>query len=239
MNCAIMQPTYLPWCGYFNLIHSVDTFIFLDDVKLEKSNWQVRNRVKSANGEVMLSISVNLPHGRMNTSINQARLDLQHPWRTKHLKSLYSNYHKAPFFNQVYPFIEQLILTEHSHLAPFNINLIKGIAQRLELNTRFVLSSDIPRSQKVKDERIVELCRAVEANHYLSPVGAAQYIDKTTPGGAIVKQGLNLDYQDFVHPNYPQLYGEFVSHLSIVDMLFNCGFEYSAQLIATPNATNG
>lgn len=233
VSCAIMQPTYLPWCGYFNLIDSVDHFIFLDDVKLEKSDWHIRNRIKSANGDLMLSISVNLPMGRMNTMINQATLDFTKPWQKKHLKSIFSNYRKAKYFDDIFPFIEKLINEQHNNLSHYTINIIKAISKQLGITTNFVLASNLDKTDKVKDYRLVELCQQMSANHYLSPAGSADYLEKHSPGGAIAANNIKLDYQDFMHPNYPQLYGEFVSHLSILDMLFNCGFEESAQLIKT------
>ncbi|MCO4798661.1 MAG: WbqC family protein [Colwelliaceae bacterium] len=231
ISCAIMQPTYLPWCGYFNLISSVDNFIFLDDVKLEKSDWHIRNRIKSANGQLMMSICVNLPNGRMKTMLNQATLDLSKPWQKKHLKSIYSSYRKAKYFDEVYPFIEALINNEYSNLSQYTVSIIKAISQKLGIKTHFVLASELVKTDKVKDHRLVELCQQLQVSHYLSPVGSSAYLEKNTPGGAIVEHNIQLSYQDFKHPIYNQLYGDFISHLSIVDMLFNCGFEQSAELI--------
>jgi len=230
---AIMQPTYFPWCGYFNLIASVDNFIFLDDVKLEKSDWHIRNRIKSANGEVMLSISVNLPNGRLNTMINQANLDLTKPWQKKHLKSIYACYRKSPYFDDVYPFIETLFNSKYENLALFTISIIKAISEKLAINTQFLLASQLAKTDKVKDQRLVELCQHKQINHYISPVGSAAYLEKNTPGGAITAHGIKLTYQKFKHPTYKQLYGDFISHLSILDMLFNCGFTRSAAFIKT------
>lgn len=228
---AIMQPTYFPWCGYFNLISSVDHFIFLDDVKLEKSDWHIRNRIKSANGEVMLSISVNLPNGRLNTMINQAKLDLTKPWQKKHLKSIYACYRKSSYFDDVYPFIEALFNKKHEDLSQFTISIIQAISEKLTINTTFSLASKLVKTDKVKDHRLVELCQQRQINNYLSPVGSAAYLEKNTPGGAITASGIELSYQSFKHPRYEQLYGDFISHLSILDMLFNCGFTRSAELI--------
>jgi hypothetical protein len=227
-----MQPTYLPWCGYFNLIDSVDCFIFLDDVKLEKSDWHVRNRIKSANGELLLSISVNLPKGRMDTLINQALLDLSQPWKKKHLKSIYTNYRKAKYFDEIYPFIESLLLKEGVLLSTFTIDIIKAIANKLKIETKFFLASKMEATEGVKDKRLVELCHQVGASHYISPVGASAYIEKNSPGGEIVKNDILLSYQEYIHPNYHQLYKGFQSHLSIIDMLFNCGFDAASQLIS-------
>ena len=231
MKCAIMQPTYLPWCGYFNLINSVDKFIFLDDVKLEKSDWHIRNKIKSSNGEIMLSISVNSPNGRMNTMINQAKLNLNQHWKQKHLKSIYTNYRKSIYFDEIYSFLERNILTTEANLSCFTISIIKEIATQLGIETEFFIASELPHSNTVKDERLVHLCKYLNSDHYLSPIGAASYIEKETPGGAIVKNGITLSYQSFIHPIYPQLYGDFISHLSIIDMLFNCGFKKSSKLI--------
>ena len=83
----------------------------------------------------------------------------------------------------------------------------------------------------VKDERLVSICQALNISHYLSPVGSANYLEKETPGGAIVKAGIQLTYQNFIHPEYQQLYGSFQSHLTIIDMLFNCGSDNTLELI--------
>jgi len=229
--CAVMQPTYFPWCGYFDLTDSVDTFVFLDDVKLEKSGWHVRNRIKSASGALMLSLSVKLPNGRMETMINQAELNLNHPWTKKHLKSIYSNYRKSAYFDSVYPYIESLILSEEHMLSTFNISLIKSISSKLGIETNFVLSSEMSGIGGVKDDRLVDICNRLEASQYLSPVGSAGYLEQHTPGGAISREGIELYYHQFEHPVYKQMFGEFLSHMSILDMLFNCGFEDSLELI--------
>lgn len=231
MICAVMQPTYFPWCGYFDLIDSVDTFVFLDDVKIEKSGWHVRNQIKSASGALVLSLSVKLPNGRMETMINQAELNLNHPWKKKHLKSIYSNYRKSAYFDSMYPYIESLVLSEEYMLSSFNIFLIKSISSKLGIETSFVLSSEMSGIDGVKDDRLVDICKRLEASQYLSPVGSAAYLEQYTPGGAISREGIELYYHQFEHPFYKQLFGEFLSHMSILDMLFNCGFERSLELI--------
>ncbi|NMP32894.1 WbqC family protein [Thalassotalea sp. M1531] len=228
---AIMQPTYLPWCGYFDLIDSVDIFVFLDDVKLEKSSWQTRNRVKSANGEIMLTVPVSTPKGRMEAKINKTPISSHAPWRKKHLKTLVACYQKAPFFKEVFPFLEDLINQPESQLSSLNTKIIKAISHRLGINTEFVLSSELNEISGVKDERLVSICQQLGISHYLSPVGSADYLEKESPGGAVSKAGITLSYQSFTHPTYTQLYGDFDSHLAAIDLLFNCGFEQSIKLI--------
>ncbi|WP_448213115.1 WbqC family protein [Colwellia sp. MEBiC06753] len=231
MLAAIMQPTYLPWCGYFDLIDSVDIFVFLDDVKLEKSSWQTRNRIKSANGEIMLTVPVSTPKGRMETLINQTPISSHAPWQKKHIKTLFSSYQKAPYFEEVYSFLKELIGQNYTQLSELNSHIITAICRKLTINTKLVFSSELEEIEGVKDQRLVSICHVLDVNHYLSPVGSADYLEKDSPGGAVTKAGITLSYQNFQHPSYQQLYGDFISHLSIVDMLFNCGFEQTIALI--------
>lgn len=237
MICAIMQPTYIPWCGYFDLIDRVDKFVFLDNVKLEKSDWHVRNRIKSASGETMLSIDVTLPNGRMNTMINQAKLNLKVPWQKKHLKSVYANYRKSKYFDHVYPFLEVLINTHHENLSDFTISIIEAISIKVGIKTQFIRSSNIDNVEGIKDERLVSICNNLDVKNYLSPVGSAVYLNKNTPGGELVKHNINLFYHQFEHPIHEQLFGEFKSHLSIIDMLFNYGFDNTLNLIRSGRKT--
>ncbi|GLX83130.1 WbqC family protein [Thalassotalea eurytherma] len=230
MRCAIMQPTYLPWSGFFDLIDSVDVFVFLDNVKLEKSSWHVRNQIKSAQGAMMLTVPVSTPNGRLETMINETLLSTK-PWQKKHLKSLITNYSKAPFFNEVYPVVETILQQPFDNLAQLNITLIKTLCKQLSITTPLVTASEMASITGVKDERLVSICQQLGANHYLSPVGAADYIEKNTKGGALTKANIKLSYQRYQAPIYPQLYGEFVSHLSIFDALFNCGFINTLKLI--------
>jgi hypothetical protein len=226
-----MQPTYLPWAGYFDLIDSVDKFVFLDNVKLEKSSWHVRNRIKSATGDLMLSISVKLPFDRLNTMINQAQLNQQNPWQTKHIKSMDTNYGKAKFYPEIKQFIDPLILAPSENLSIFNINLIKNISKKLGINTEIFVASELTSIEGEKDERLVSICRNLGCDTYLSPAGAADYIENGRPGGALSRENISLYYQQFEHPIYPQLFGDFISKLSIVDMLFNNGFNSSVLLV--------
>ena len=230
MRGAIMQPTYLPWTGFFDLIDSVDVFVFLDNVKLEKSSWHVRNKVKSVQGEVMLTVPVSTPNGRLDTMINETLLSSK-PWQKKHLKTLVTNYSKAPHFSTVYPFFERLLATGYNNLADLNMAIITAITEQLGIKTKLVKASSLTNITGVKDERLGSLCHTLGITHYLSPVGAADYIEKNSKGGAITKAGISLSYQNYQAPIYPQLFGEFISHLSIFDALFNCGFDQTLTLI--------
>ncbi len=232
MVVSVMQPTYLPWLGYFDLINSADTFVFLDNVKLEKSDWHVRNRIKGASGELMLTCAVATPNGRMAANINTTEFAKGHPWRKKHLKSMATCYRKTPFFDELYPKLVAYYELPHTNLlGEFNIELIKLLCDYIGLKSNFVVASALPEMTGVKDEKLVNICRHLGATDYLSPVGAKAYIEETVPGGALAQNGLEVFYQNFTHPEYTQLYGEFISHLSVIDCLFNLGPSKTRELI--------
>ena len=179
----------------------------------------------------MLSISVSLPFDRLTTLINQTRLQQQHPWRKKHLKSIETNYRKAEHFDALYAFLEPLISMPSENLSELNINIIRSIAERLGIQTKTYVASELEGVHGESDERLASICRQLGCDVYLSPIGAAEYIEKSSPGGAFLSDGISLYYQQFEHPVYQQLYGEFVSHLSVIDLLFNLGFAASAEII--------
>lgn len=231
MKCAIMQPTYIPWLGYFDLIDQVDKFVFLDDVKLEKCSWQVRNRIRSSRGELYLTIPIRRTVGRDKLIINEAVINEGLIWRKTHLKSIFFAYRKAAFFEEVYPFVETLINTKTENLADFNYNVIVLIAKRIGIDKKFIRSSELDNLCGKKDARVVSICKAIGCDEYLSPQGAAVYIERNSPGGEFVKNNMLLFYQNYSHPVYTQLYGEFLPYLSSIDLLFNCGFDGSLEII--------
>ena len=230
MIVAIMQPTYNPWLGYFDLIDKVDVFVFLDNVQLEKCSWQVRNKIKSSQGEIFLSIPVRRPKG-LHTSILEALLDDTHDWRRKHLRSIYINYRKAHYFNDVFPFVKDLILNNIKYLADFNINFIEEIKKVIGINTPTIRSSSLTGVEGKKDNLVANICKLLNADTYISPPGAAIYIEKDVPGGAFAKNGIELYYHNYEHPVYNQLYGEFLPYMGIIDLLFNEGFENALDII--------
>ena len=226
-----MQPTYIPWLGYFDLIDSVDKFIFLDDVKLEKCSWQVRNRIKTPQGELYLTIPVISTKGRDKLIINEVIIDDSKLWRKKHLKSIFYAYKKSEFFNEVYPFIEELINNKIIRLCDFTINIITTISDRIGINKEFILSSSLKNLSGKKEDRVVSICKEVDFKMYLSPQGSAIYIEKELPGGKFPKNNIDLFYQKYEHPVYKQIYSDFLPYMSILDLLFNYGFDKSLKII--------
>jgi hypothetical protein len=226
-----MQPTFLPWIGYFDLIDRADKFVFLDNVQLERRGWQVRNRIRSSQGELMLRAAISTPDRFDETLINQTQFVKGNPWRIKHLKSIYMNYYKAPFFEQIYPILEMIYQQDEAFLSQFNILFINSICSLMGITTPRLLASELDGIEGVKDSRIAAICQRLGYEQYLSPLGAKTYIEKESPGGDLVKNGIDVFYHQFPHPNYAQLYDGFISHLSIIDILFNIGPDQTLKLI--------
>lgn len=236
--CSIMQPTYFPWLGYFDLIDRADTFVFYDDVQIVKQSWGIRNRIKSANGPVYLSVPiVKEKHHTERTFIN-SKLDYNQDWVKKHLDTIRLSYKKAPYFNEVFPLIEDKMQTKPETLGILNISIIRMLVEYLGLSTEFVFSSELKNITGKKESRLIQICNKLNADFYLSPQGSSQYIEHNQPGGQFSDSEVDLYYQNFEHPVYPQLWGEFVSHLSIIDVLMNCGKEETLKLLRSGQKPN-
>ncbi len=220
---AIHQPNYLPWFGFIHKIAKSDLFVILDHVEFSRRSFINRNRVKGPNGEIWLTVPVKV-HGRMR--IMDVPIDTEQKWREKHLKSLRLFYGKAPYFKEIFPHIEEVYERDRESLADLNVDLIYRLIDILNLRTKFVRSSTLnPQGKKM--EMIVDICKKVDADAYLSGQGAKKYQDSEY----FSMNGINLIYQEFEHPVYPQRFGKFVPNLSIVDMLFNVGVEGTLNFI--------
>lgn len=234
MICAIMQPTYIPWLGYFNMINKSDVFVFLDNVQIEKRSWQVRNRIKGFNGEIMLTI----PTGSGSRAlICEADIDNTQKWQDRHLNTIYHNYCKAYAFTEVFPIINEIYSVTYNKLSEFNINLIKIICKYIGITKEFILSSELGITG-IKDELLVNVCREIGADSYLSARGSSVYINRDKLGGLFSENNINLFYFDYDHPVYPQLFGEFIPYMGVYDLLLNVGLENARNIIKSGDKPN-
>jgi hypothetical protein len=220
MKIAISQPTYLPWLGYLDLIDQVDTFVFLDTVQFEKRSWQQRNRIKTQNGLSLLTVPVAVK-GRFDQKIKDAEIESSHFVR-KHLRSLELNYHRCPFFAQFFPELAQMLQSHSrpSHLADLNIQLIRWLCHKLGITTVMLRSSQMDHEGR-RSDLLLNLCRTLNADCYVSSLGAAKYLlpDLSRFSAA----GIDVIFRQYDHPRYRQRFPPFVSHASIIDLLFNEG----------------
>ena len=227
-TAVIAQPTYLPWLGYFELIARADVVIFLDTVQFEKQSWQCRNRLKGSDGKPFW-LTVPLMNHSLATPLREIRISPhQESWRKKHLRSIEVHLGAGPYFQQLFPSLQQWLNTEYDYLADLNIDGIKMFSELLALSPRFVRASALnPKGHKT--ELVVGLCRQVGADHYYSSAGSKAYLDERL----FAEAGIRLTYQTWEHPLYAQRGKDFVSHLAVVDALMNIGPQSTRALIAT------
>ena len=217
---AIMQPTYLPWLGYFDLINRSDIFVFLDTVQFEKRSWQQRNRIKTSNGELMLTVPV-LSKGRFNQKICDVMLDTSQKFKMKHFNSICLNYKKCKYYEFYIPELEEIYNSGFNKLSDLNIRLIKWLSVKIGIEKKFILSSQIE-TQGTKTELLFNICKKLNADHYLSPSGSKEYIDENN---LFEKSDIQISYQNYQHPTYNQMYGKFIPYMSVIDLLFNEGIK--------------
>lgn len=228
---AIMQPTYLPWIGYFDLIDRVDSFVFLDDAQVLKRSWGVRNRILGQGGETFLTVPLSgHKHGEGSPFVDTL-IDTTQDWAKTHLTTIRHAYAKTPHFDAVFADLEALLLGGHATIGALNEDFICATARRIGIETPFLKSSSMEGIDGRKDDRLLSICRAIDAETYLSAPGSAAYIEQEREGGAFGGSGVAIRYHNFAHPNYPQRSEQFVSHMSVVDLLMNCGYANALEII--------
>jgi hypothetical protein len=216
-TCAVMQPTYLPWLGYFDLIARSDIFVIYDTVQFEKQSWQQRNRVRNKDGEIMLTLPVRYGSG-LSRRIKEVEIDYSRNVPKKHSSTIQLSYSKARNFSTLFPELEALYKTQPSLLMDLNVALIKIGMKFLNIETPLIYASELD-VQGNRVEALIDICKKLNASRYYSPVGSKVYIDENNlfPGN-----GIELVYQDYSHPVYQQVnFPDFISHLSFIDYLFN------------------
>lgn len=229
-TCVIMQPTYLPWIGYFDLIQKSNVFVFLNDVQFSKQSWQVKNKINSQGKELILTVPVKKT--KLATNIDQIIIDQSKPWKKKHLKSIYYSYIKSEFFKEIYPIIEQLFSNQTDSLAEFNMEIIKTISQKLFGQKEFIDSRDLEINSKDKLDRIVQICKTVNATEYLSPAGSMDYLEEMNYKERFSEASLDFASQNYLPVSYQQTSNsDFLPYLSIIDLLFNKGLNESQKII--------
>jgi len=215
---SIHQPNFLPWIGYFDKINKSDVFVILDEVQLPRGKSVAnRNKIKTPQGEMELVVPISKPKGNEGkVTYREARI-ADGKWAKKALKAIELNYSKAPFFDKYFSVIKDLF--SKGDFCQMNVDFIKYVVKELEINTEIELLSRKEGEYGNKNDLIVNLCRHFDANVYLSGKGAQKYNDPLY----LKQYGIKLEYQEFEHPVYTQLHGEFIPYLSVLDLLMNHG----------------
>lgn len=225
------QPVYLPWLGLFHKISMADTFVSFNRVQYLPKDWNNRNRIKTAGGPIWLTVPV-LKSGHREKPIFEIEINNSIRWQKKHWKSILINYGKTPFFKDYADFFEDVYLNrEWRYLAELNDFMLKWFLETLGIRVKFIDARDMSMDGK-KSSLVLDMCLRLEAEKYIFGALGRDYADLDAFG----RENIRVIFQDYRHPEYPQLHGEFISHLSIIDLLFNCGPE-STNIIMSDNIT--
>lgn len=217
-SVAIVQSNYLPWKGYFDLIHAVDEFILFDDVQYTRRDWRNRNLVKTKDGTAWLTVPVKTT-GNYLAPIKTIEVDGQ-GWRERHWRALLACYSRAPHFDHHRETFERLYGEgDEALLSTVNRSFLDAICAILGISTRISWSMDY-QVVEGKTERIVSLCRQAGATSYLSGPSARGYLEASQFEAA----GIELVFFDYAgYPEYPQLHPPFRHEVSVLDLIFNTG----------------
>ncbi|MDC0181993.1 WbqC family protein [Candidatus Thioglobus sp.] len=215
---AILQSNYIPWKGYFDLIASVDEFIIFDDMQYTRRDWRNRNRIKTPIGLKWLSVPVQVK-GKYDQKIRETQLSGS-DWQITHWRILEQNYRNTPYFDEIEEWLKPLYTERfYTSLSEMNLTFISSIISYLSIDTVISNSSDYILASE-KTERLVDLCRQVGGTEYISGPAAKAYIDENV----FEQMNIKLKWFDYsCYQEYPQLWGEFVHEVTILDLLFNCG----------------
>ena len=226
MNRVVVahQPDFIPYLGFFHRFLQADVYVALDHVQFARRAWTHRDKIKTREGARWLSLSVK--KCPINTAIKEVELSAGKLWRDDNLNMLCESYRQAPFFDIVMPAIQDVYRTPSQQLVDLNLQLLDLICEWLDIHIPRVRSSELA-AVGTKSEMIANVVAAVDGTHYLSGIGARDYHDQEQ----FDRIGINVIWQDFHHPRYTQLHGEFIPYLSILDALFNCGPEGTAQML--------
>ncbi|WP_332649057.1 WbqC family protein [Lysinibacillus sp. 54212] len=217
MKIAIHQPNYLPWIGFFDKLDCVDTFVLLDKAVHSKSGYTNRSKIKTPNGSLLLTV----PLKNKEIPINELTIAQDRNWSIAHWKAIEANYKKSKFWSLYKDGFQAIFSKQWTHIAPLNIALIHHIKWLLQIPTKIILESDFNQDFGSKNERNAKIVSHLGGDIYISGTGAKVYNDENY----FNERQIQLIYQNFKHPNYQQLFGDFLPNLSIIDMLFHCGPE--------------
>lgn len=217
MRAAILQSNYIPWKGYFDLMNRADVFIIYDEVQYTKNDWRNRNKIKTANGLVWLTIPVR--QEKLSQRIIDTKV-VNNEWRKKHWNAISLSYSRAPYFKEYRVMFEEVYLNStETYLSKINYQFFIAINNILGINTKLVWSNELNLVEG-KTERLVDLCKKVGADEYVSGPAAKDYLQTNL----FDKEKIKVSWMDYSgYAEYRQLYPPFEHGVSVLDLIFNEG----------------
>jgi len=219
---CIHQPDFAPYLGFFHRLLLSDHFIFLDNAQFIKGGWQNRDRIKTKNGTTWLTLSINK---KFPQQIDEVTLSEKPQWIEDNLNLLQDSYKQARYFDEVFPLVAAIYRSNHLKMIDLNLAMFKLAFEYFDITLPVSFASQYPVAA-TSNARLVSLVRAVDGDVYLTGTGSRDYLDETL----FHEAGINVQWQHFKHPIYPQLHHGFEPMLSCLDLFFNCGKESAAVL---------
>ena len=230
---SIMQPAYLPWLGFFDRIAKSDTVVILDHISIDKNTktqFSNRNRVRTNSGPTWLTIPISTKGPKQETPIHDIRVSDTINWQRKHIATLHSSYAKTIYFKEHSPELFGILETKHPRLVDYVNPITTCLLDTLDIHRDIVFSHSLG-LQSRKSALVLEICQKCNATRYISGPFGRDYLDLSQFAAA----GIEVVFHDYPHPSYSQRGDGFLSHLSVVDLLFNCGPEARRILLADPS----
>ncbi len=235
MRVAGIQPGYLPWLGYFDQMRRVDAFIVADEMQFTTSGWAHRNRVRGPHGAHWLTVPV---HFSLGEPICQVRLSPHVPWADHHLELLDHFYRRSPYRQLVLDTLERFLRKPAVKLVEITVPLLHRLRDWLGIQTPLLVSSELGLERIYEamfpdkpspTHRIIAFLRHLGATSLLQGATAREYLDVAL----CQRYGIEVTFHDYQHPEYPQLFSPFISHLSVVDLLLSCGIERAREVLSS------
>ncbi len=226
------QPVYLPWLGLFHKLALSDTFVFLDTVQYLKKDWNNRNKIKTTDGWIWLTVPV-LTAGMFNQTLQEVRVDSALDWKRKHWQSIRLNYSKAPYFHRYADFFADIYSRDWVFLDDLNETILRFLLSELKIKVTFIKASEGLKLEHKKSDLVLEMCLKLQADAYIFGARGNDYaeVDKFN------HHGIQVIFQDYQHPEYRQQFGTFEPYMSTVDLLFNHG-DSSLDVIMSGNMSH-
>ena len=210
------QPAYLPWLGYIEKIMRSDIYVFLDAVQFEKNSFTNRNKIKTPQGPIWLTVPV-ISKGHIGSTMMELMIDKRGSWQRKHLNAISLNYKKAPYYEEIIEKIKPFYLNDYETLVDFCFDYTKFWLKELNINTKIVRFSDL-KIQSEKSDLVFDICQKLKADTYISGALGKGYLKEER----FLTNGIKVIYQDYKPQEYPQLWdSEFLPYMSILDFVMN------------------
>jgi len=214
-SAIIRQPGYMPNVGFFKKIESCDIFVIFDDAQYAIRAWDNRNKIKTKEGWSWISVPVISPFKKY---LNQVQIAYDKNWQKTHKELIKINYEDAPYFKNYWNDLSNIIDTNYNYLIELNLKIIYYVISLLGLKTKIVQTSEMKINTQ-KSQRLLDICKKLKVDCYISGINGKEYLDRDI----FDVDDIQVVYENFKHPIYNQINGDFIENMSIIDLLFNEG----------------